>query len=82
MQRLNEAVKAHGKEGTALDWLFLSMAHARLGHAAESRQWLNKAKSSIDEALSAKAGDATSRVSWTERLELRLLRQEAEQLLK
>jgi WD40 repeat protein/tetratricopeptide (TPR) repeat protein len=29
--------------GTAFDWLFLAMAHHRLGHADEARRWLDRA---------------------------------------
>src|SRR5262249_46078771 len=43
IQRLNEAVQVHGKGGTAYDWLFLAMAHHRLGQADEARKWMEKA---------------------------------------
>src|SRR5262249_54799121 len=36
-------------EERAVNWLVLSMAHQRLGHAAEARQWLDKAASRIQE---------------------------------
>ena len=41
-----------------VNWLVLAMAHHRLGHAKEARQWLDKAVDAIDKdrmATSAKA---------------------------
>jgi Flp pilus assembly protein TadD len=81
VSRLEEADRAYGKGGYAADWLFLAMSHHRLGNARESRQWLNKAVSWIDqEEQKLEAGDKPPR-SWQRRLELRLLRQEAETLI-
>ena len=93
VQRLGEAITAHGKDGTAGDWLFLAMAHHRLGQADEARRWLDKAAKSIDESIpppppNAAAGSppkpqvADTTLSWRERLELQLLRREAEELIK
>jgi transposase len=42
VKRLEEAVARRDKVGTAPDWLFLAMAHQRLGHADEARPWLKK----------------------------------------
>jgi WD40 repeat protein/serine/threonine protein kinase/tetratricopeptide (TPR) repeat protein len=72
VKRLEEAVKVQGKGGTAWDWLFLAMAHHRLGHAKEAREWLARARPQ----------EADRRLSWDQRLELQLLRREAEELLK
>jgi tetratricopeptide (TPR) repeat protein len=47
--RLNDAIAVHPKGGTAGDWLFLSMAHARSGDRAAARQWYDKAASWIEE---------------------------------
>jgi WD40 repeat protein/tetratricopeptide (TPR) repeat protein/tRNA A-37 threonylcarbamoyl transferase component Bud32 len=56
IQRLSEALKAAGPdEGTPYDWLFLAMAHHRLGHAKEGREWLNKAGQWIDQATPKQA---------------------------
>jgi tetratricopeptide (TPR) repeat protein len=83
IQRLNEAIQVHGKEGTAADWLFLAMAHHRLGKADEARNWLDKAAHWIDNAPEARSKEATGyRQPWNERLEIQLFRQEAETLLK
>jgi WD40 repeat protein/tetratricopeptide (TPR) repeat protein len=83
IQRLNEAIQVHGKEGTAADWLFLAMAHHRQGKQDEARQWLDKAAHWIDTAKDARSKESTgSAQPWNERLEIQLFRREAETLLK
>ena len=92
VQRLGDAITAHGKDGTAGDWLFLAMAHHRLGQPDEARRWLDKAAKWIDEstqppppnaaaASPPKPPVAGTTLTWRERLELQLLRREAEELL-
>jgi WD40 repeat protein/tetratricopeptide (TPR) repeat protein len=73
VKQLSLAIEQHGKGGTALDWLFLAMAHHRLGHAAEAKKWLGKAEQAVKTAEGQ---------SWQDRLELRLLHREAEELLR
>jgi tetratricopeptide (TPR) repeat protein len=51
--RLHEAASAHSKKGTAADWLFLAMAHARLGDQAAASPWFEKATRWLDENQSA-----------------------------
>jgi uncharacterized protein HemY len=79
-----------GKTGGPHDWLVLAMAHHRLGHEAEARQWLDRAVQELDkestlpvdsDAGTARATARTAR-SWTDRLELDSFRREAESLLK
>jgi Flp pilus assembly protein TadD len=83
IQRLNEAIQVHGKGGSAYDWLFLAMAHQRLGKAEEARKWLAKARHWIDSAQNARSEEATgSGRPWNERLAIQLFRREAETLLK
>jgi tetratricopeptide (TPR) repeat protein len=84
IQRLNEAIQADGKGGTAWDWLFLAMAHQSLGHADEAKKWLDKAVQRIDPMTQAKPiGEATGTSQlWYNRFELQLLRREAEALIK
>jgi hypothetical protein len=43
VQSLTEASASTGGGGEVTGWLFLALAHARLGQAAEARQWLEKA---------------------------------------
>ena len=40
--------------GPIFTWLFLAMAHHRLGHAEDARLWLNKAVQRMDQELSEK----------------------------
>jgi WD40 repeat protein/tetratricopeptide (TPR) repeat protein len=42
IDRLNERVKAGAAAGAPVDWVFLAMAHLRLGHRAEANRWLEK----------------------------------------
>jgi WD40 repeat protein/tetratricopeptide (TPR) repeat protein len=77
VQRLNEAIAAGGKGGTVDDWLFLAMAHQRLGHTREARQWLSKAVPQAKQELAASPPPR-----WFERLELELLRREAEKVVR
>ena len=69
--------------GDAFDWLFLSMAHHRLGHRDEARKWLDKAIAAIDAATKSPPDDASSksRIDWKTRLAYRVLRAEAEKLI-
>jgi predicted Zn-dependent protease len=78
--RLEEAVQRLTEPGAAqqsvgpVGWLFLAMAHARLGHAAEARQWLATAAARIEERLQGGS-------SWQVRVLLQHLRREAEALV-
>jgi WD40 repeat protein len=72
VRRLEEAIQAQGKGGMVEDWLFLALAHQRLGHTSDARQWLDK-------AIRAR-GDAAGPVAWAVRLERQFLRAEAEAL--
>jgi tetratricopeptide (TPR) repeat protein len=77
VQRLNQAIKAQGKGGTALDWLLLAMAHQRLNHAPEARKWLDQAVTWMD-----KNPQVIRAWPWEDRLALPMLRREAKALLK
>src|SRR5262249_9740274 len=67
VKRLEEGIALRDKVGTVHDWLFLAMAHQRLGHAEEARGWLRKASQEVGE-------------SWQQRLEGQGLRREAEEI--
>jgi Flp pilus assembly protein TadD len=82
VQRLSEAVRAAGGDGTYADWLLLAMAHQRLGHGAEARRWLDKAVRWMDRADWPQPKDVAPSPTWPERLEAQLLRREAEALVK
>ena len=72
-RRLNEARAIHGRRPCAREWLWLALVHQRMGSANEGRQWLQKATAALA------APDAAA-LSWVQRLQLELLRREAERL--
>jgi tetratricopeptide (TPR) repeat protein len=82
LRRLTEAVQAHGKGGMVQDWLFLALAHQRLGDTGAARQWLEHAARWIERAERETPDHAAPRPGWNERLEWKVLRGEAESLLK
>jgi hypothetical protein len=76
--------------GRAYGALFLAMAEHRLGHAEAARRWLEEAVQWIEEALQRKPASGEQAqseapesmpLSWELRLELQLLRREAEALI-
>jgi tetratricopeptide (TPR) repeat protein len=71
VKELTTALEIHGKGGTPADWLFLAMAQHRLGRTEEAKQWLDKAVQSMQQVKPA---------SWNARMEMQILRQEAEAL--
>jgi hypothetical protein len=82
VQRLSEAVRTSGGDGTYADWLFLALAHQRLGHGEEARRWLDQVVRWMDRADWSRPTDAGSSPTWPVRLEAQLLCREAEALVK
>jgi tetratricopeptide (TPR) repeat protein len=81
VERLNNAIRLRDGKGTPEDWLFLAMAHHRLGHKEEARAWLNKAAQWIDATKNEKPS-ADRPIPAADRLaQLDLLRREADGLL-
>jgi tetratricopeptide (TPR) repeat protein len=74
VQRLNESMALGGPEVGLYDSLFLAMAHERLGHAEEARQWLSKAAPLVRQT--------TLGFPWYSWVTPRLLFQEAEALAR
>jgi serine/threonine-protein kinase len=68
IRTLQEGIRIRTDDGEPLDWLYLALANHKAGHAQEARDWLTKA---------TKAG-AISAVPWQQRMELQLIRAEAE----
>jgi tetratricopeptide (TPR) repeat protein len=86
VRRLTEAEaafkKAKARVSTiAYTWLFLAMAEERRGHAEQAREWLARAVREIEQPPAERANDPGVD-NWNRRLSLRLLRCEAEALLK
>jgi tetratricopeptide (TPR) repeat protein len=83
VRKLTESIEASEEGGSILDWLFLAMAHHRLGHGKEARQWLRQAEAALDQAAREERPPAGGEgPTWNQRLLLRLLRREAADLLK
>ena len=85
IRTLDEAMKAHGQEGSAWDWLFLAMAHQRAGHPEEAQRWYDRAARWIEQAEQGKVYEpyhAQDLPAWSQKLEFRILRREAEALLR
>jgi hypothetical protein len=83
--RLEEAVQRL-TAGTGFDdtrWLFLAMAHARLGHPAEARQWLAKARTHIEPQYQRRRASPPEggRFGWPLRVGVLHLLREAEALI-
>jgi tRNA A-37 threonylcarbamoyl transferase component Bud32/tetratricopeptide (TPR) repeat protein len=68
---LNESIRLSDQGGTWADFLFLAMAHKRLGDAREAEKWLGRAVQALDKGPPPE-----------QRLEAQLLRREAEQLVR
>jgi tetratricopeptide (TPR) repeat protein len=84
VRQFHTSIRVQGEEGYPWDWLFLAMAHHQLGHAAEARSWLDRATQWMDRA----PPDAPLEMPefdgplWMPRLAFRVLRREAEALIK
>jgi WD40 repeat protein/tetratricopeptide (TPR) repeat protein len=84
VRKLEEAVEAHPRGGAPFDFLFLAMAHQRLKHREEAERWLGKAGQWLEQAEEGTLTDPSIRLPlfWIQRLELNLLRRDAESVLK
>jgi WD40 repeat protein/serine/threonine protein kinase/Tfp pilus assembly protein PilF len=82
VERLTQSMKVRDDGNFVWEWLWLAMAEQRLGHGEEARKWLKQAGDWIDEATreAARPG-AGDRLPWYQRLEMQMLRHEAEALL-
>jgi tetratricopeptide (TPR) repeat protein len=79
-----QSLQADARSGRAvLNWLWLALAHQRLGKSEEARRWLVKAQAWLDQYRDGMPGRAQERLglhlhNW---LEAHVLRREAEALL-
>jgi eukaryotic-like serine/threonine-protein kinase len=72
IHRLEEGIRQRGGESSPQDWVFLALAHHRLGQHAEAHAWLDR--------LRTYQPDRSDAAYWNE-LEIRLLRREAEAVI-
>jgi serine/threonine protein kinase/WD40 repeat protein len=77
---LEESVRRNGHGGNAFDWLFLALAHHRLGHGKEATAALATARDWIAHGDERALPDpyVLSPLPWYTKLELELLLREAE----
>jgi WD40 repeat protein len=80
---LEESIRVNGHGGNAFDWLFLAMAHHRLGHSKQAAAALASARGWIAHGDERAIPDpyVWSPLPWYTRLELELLLREAEGLI-
>jgi WD40 repeat protein/tetratricopeptide (TPR) repeat protein/tRNA A-37 threonylcarbamoyl transferase component Bud32 len=83
--RHEEAIKVLQADAEVQDWLFLALCHHRLNHPSEARQWLDKAAAFLNKAKTSNWQQSEGKwwllLDWHKRLELQLLRKEAEALI-
>jgi WD40 repeat protein/tetratricopeptide (TPR) repeat protein len=78
----NQSVN-HDKDGTAFDWVVLAMAHFRLGHQQEAEKWLQQADDRLQMIDSDPiAEDPNYTWHWNDKVQLRALYKEAEELIR
>jgi tetratricopeptide (TPR) repeat protein len=83
VRELDRAVAIHARsklDGLTQDYLFLALAHARLGQTEQARQYLGKASAQM--VVQTVKGLGTSAAPWHTRLENALLKREVEELLR
>jgi tetratricopeptide (TPR) repeat protein len=89
VSRLNEGIRGRKErdpskaEGDACDWLFLAMAHHRLGHPDEARAFHDKARQWIAASTRDQPADDSfgPRIWWQNWVRLQVLSREAETTL-
>ena len=85
MPLFEQSLRADPKSGRAvLNWLWLALAHQRLGKAEEARRWLSKAQAWLDQyrdGMPARA-EADLGLDLHNWLEAHVLRREAEGLIQ
>lgn len=80
---LNESNRAHSDGGLVWNWLFLAMAHHRLGQDREASTWIDRASGRVGRGgLESPREPSNGRsMRWAEQLVLRRLFREARQSL-
>jgi tetratricopeptide (TPR) repeat protein len=84
VERLEKLAALENNAESPYDWLFMARAQQGLGRADEARAWLRIAEEAIDRepAKPSSGGAEESGLKWNQRLELSLLRREADALIK
>lgn len=83
--KIPDPTQSPSGDGTFWDWVFLAMAHHRNNKPDEARKWLNRAIQWNEQHASASTAGSVSSSEphlWNERLEFRLLLQEAKSVIE
>jgi WD40 repeat protein len=75
VQTLLRAIETQGQSGTSLDWVLLALSFEQQGRSDEAQQWLDRL-SAQDASPDPRMGEGVG--SWAQRLQVQLLRAEAE----
>jgi Tfp pilus assembly protein PilF len=78
--KLTEKPDTAARSSPAYTWYFWAMAHHKLGHEAEAKEWLDKATAWTAKVL-GEHEEGTAPLAWNRRLTLKLFREEAEELI-
>src|SRR5262249_39782498 len=65
----------------AASWFFLAMTYHQLKQPKEAGEWLKKATTLLDQAITS-GNRGTAPLTWQQRVELQLLRAEAEKMIE
>ena len=82
VKRLEKYAKGQNSADSPYYWLFMALAHQGLGHGDEAKTWFGKAESRLDREFANASGDGGGSLSWSQRLETRLLLSEARALIR
>ena len=77
-----DASETMGPTSPAYAWYLLAIAHSQLGQTDVARQWYDKAKSWVAEALAEQERSGQPKWPWNRRLTIELLEREAAQAIQ
>ncbi len=81
IETLNQGIEIQGKGGSPLDWLFLAMAHARLGDQEDAKTWLEKADAYLSGEAPVEELTRFEDLDWPQKLVVRQIHSEAKQIV-
>jgi hypothetical protein len=81
VRRLEDGIQKRKGRSSEADWVFLAMAHHRLGHHDEARRWLDRGGERSERVRFPVRGSGFASHEFWVKLEIRLLRAEAEALV-
>jgi hypothetical protein len=71
------------KRGSVWGWLFLAMAHHKVGHVDVAKKWLEQSVRWLDQEIpGGQVESPNPNLGWNHRLALQLFRREAEAMIR